>query len=521
MLLWGGFVFFDVLVSRSTRMSAPEFDTDVLLFSWVTSTTRYGFVVAGVLGVILFLPRVRIRWQDLETPPQLRWATIAFAATICWPFLTLSHNYYFGQGYLWDRFLLLALLFLTWFRPAAIFGVTTLCYLLMWQYSWPALGGPVFAHKQMSLEILTALMAWLTLRALRVQLRAVDLIMLWGILIAARYWSAGYAKLAMNWWEYTNVHHALIAAYAHGWLGWAQQSFVTGLAELIAKTEPWVQYAVMGFELSAIAMFLHKRVAVLVLLLAISFHFAVILLYGYIFWTWIVVDLIFIALLIRWPVDPFSAMSVAPRVALSSVLIAFSPSWTDATLLGWFDSSVSYSYRYTVHDKEGRQYSVSPRFFAPYDDRMTMSAFRNLSKDHAILTGPYGIVRSAELAKQLDDLETPEHLLTLQSEKPANFNEASSRRLENFLKRVFAVRNSEGPRYEWIRWLAPPAQFQSFLRADAHPPYDGSGTITRVTVGLVTSWYKDQTIHEVSRETVLDVAIPDDVPPIALKRASK
>lgn len=512
-LLWAVFVVLDIAISFSTRMDAAAFDTPVLLLAWAGNFSRFGIVVAIGLAVILLLPGTRRSWQQLDVPAPMRWASIVFALFGSWAFLTLSHNYYFDRSFMWDRLFLLICLIALWWRPGAIFGVTILCYLAMWQYSWPDLGGPVYAHKTIFFEIFTAVMAWLLLRALNVKLRAVDLIMLWGILIASRYWSAGYAKFSLNWWEYTNVHHALIASYAHGWLGWMQQETVVYLAELVRATEPWVEYGVLAFELAAIALFVHRKFAALVLLAAIVFHIAVVAVYGFIFWTWIAADLIFLALVFRWPDDPFKAMKLVPRLAVTSVLIAFAPFWNDSTLLGWFDSPLSYSFRYTVHDESGGRYSVSPRMFAPYDDIMTMSGFGYLSRNHAILTGPYGVVRDSSLARSLGEIDGPEAVDALQSGQPPPYIEASSNRMAHFLDRVFAVRNAGGARHDWIGWFAAPPQFLSYLGTGAYPAYDGSVKVTRVTVDLVTTWYKDQKIYEVRRDPVLDVAVGEVPPP--------
>lgn len=514
LVVFAVFVLFDTILARTTNMSATDFDTDVLFFRWITDTKDRGMFV-GLLVLALFcLPAIRCRWSDLEAPWALRTAIMAFAIAISWPFLTISYNYYFDQAYLWDRVLLLGLLTLSLWRPAMLFGVAALCYLLMWQYSWPALGGPVFAHKHLLLELVTAFLAWFVLRRLRFPTRPVDLVFLLGVIVAGRYWAAGYAKLQLEWLSYGNVHHALIAAYSHGWLGWLAESSVLSLAKLIAATEPWVQYGVIAFELAALAFFAHRKIATAILVLAVAFHLAVVVLYGFVFWTWIAADLILLWLLWKWPDDPISAVPAIPRIVVGCSLVATSPAWTDATRLAWFDSSLSYGFRYTLHDGNGAAYSVSPRFFAPYDDQMTMASFSYLVERHGTLAGPYGVVFSLAVAQQLDRAGSPQDVDALQSSKSPSYDPVRSQQFADFLRRSLAVWNTRGPQLTWLKMLAPPAQFQSFVGADGLPRFSGDAEISRATVDVVTSWYDGNQLHEVRREVLLDVNVPDTLPPL-------
>lgn len=216
-----------------------------------------------------------------------------------------------------------------------------------------------------------------------------------------------------------------LAAYAHGWRVSFQPSEIVNLARMIS----WFDFPMMGFVFlteSAFLFILWRRSLAVVLLSAIMmFHLGVFFLYGYLFWTWILLNAALVILLARdrHKISIFGR----PQLAISVVLIAFSSWWAHPSHLGWYDTRMTYTYRYEATGESGARYTIAPRFFEPYGDVFTMSNFGYLPTDHGMLVYPYGITTNRERAERTLQARTREEIFFLESEIGAKGSIRSAR----------------------------------------------------------------------------------------------
>ena len=117
-------------------------------------------------------------------------------------------------------------------------------------------------------------------------------------------------------------------------------------------------------------------------------YLGVFALYGFLFWTWILLDAALLVILVRdWRPRRMEIYSRG-HVMLSILLIGFASLWANPPHLGWFDTRLSYVYRLEAIGESGKRYALPPRFFAPYADLFTMASFGYLTESHGVLVGP-------------------------------------------------------------------------------------------------------------------------------------
>ncbi len=147
-LLLVTFVAFTTLVERLTHLPTAAYEQTspsielVKRVGWLAT-----FVLISATAVLAHLGRLLAPWDALQLGRELRLFVVLLGVGIAWPLVTAGHNFYFDQGYLADKVLLVALVPLTWWRPVFVFPLTVVAYLLLWQLGEPSLGGSIFAHK--------------------------------------------------------------------------------------------------------------------------------------------------------------------------------------------------------------------------------------------------------------------------------------------------------------------------------------------------------------------------------------
>jgi hypothetical protein len=102
------------------------------------------------------------------------------------------------------------------------------------------------------------------------------------------------------------------------------------------------------------------------------------------------------------------------RVALAALLVLTGSYWASPSTLGWYDTRLTYTYRYEVTGLSGKRYALPVRFFEPYGDVFTMANFGYLPTSHGMLVFPYGTTRISEIAKELNAATTPTEIFALE-----------------------------------------------------------------------------------------------------------
>ena len=377
-LLLGLFVALDYVIARATHLSAQSYGRPYLFLELLARLGALKLSLALiVLAVLVRYGRLLQPWGALEFGGRLRWFIVFLAALLAWPFSTYGYNFYFDQGHYADRALLVVLLALVWLRPVFIYPFVLLAYAVMWQLAEPvSIGGSVFAHKLQVLHVLNLFAAAFLLYAATGWNKTRDFLFLTCCLVAAAYWEAGLTKLKIDWLSYGHLYRLPLAAYAHGWLGFLDPEAVLGFARLLVWIDWPMRLIVLAIELGCLFFLWRRPLSAALLVAVVIFHAGVFALYGFLFWTWMLLDLALLVLLLRERRAERLGIYGRPQLLLSVLLIAAAAVWARPPQLGWFDTRLSYTYRFEAVGASGRHYPLPAQFFAPYEDAFTIAAFR-------------------------------------------------------------------------------------------------------------------------------------------------
>ena len=464
-----------------------------------------GYLVAALTIATVVLARFGAlfdAWQRLSSGKTLRIGICTLALTVAWPLVTYGYNHYFDQTHAIDRIAIVALFALTCWRPVFVLPFVAAVMAVMWQFAEPPLGGSIFAHKLQVLYPLMLFGAAFTLHAVTGQFPKRAFFVLLASMVAAAYWAAAWSKLGLDWTTSNQLHLIVPAAYNHGWLATLSASDIGQIAATLAPFDVWLQAIVMALEAACLVILIDRRLAVLLLAALAVFHTAVFVMYGFLFWTWIAVDCVLIALILRMRPRVFR-----PTTALIGVpLIALGSYWAHTPALGWLDTRVGYTYEVSATDANGQQWLLAPDYFAPYADTFTMQGFSYLSP-HAVLTGPYAVAHDHDLAVALNDVRDRAALEHLESGHPASRHEARAAGFARFVAEFVTNRNAGADRLAWQRWIAPPAQFWGGPRPrDDGAPVTGTPPpvpITEVAVTEIVTVFGERG-HEVLRRVEVE-----------------
>ncbi len=488
------------IVVRLTKIPAAAYFDPVLTISFFHYRGWWigALAIAGLVILLRFASLGR-PWQSFEHGHALRFFVLFACVLIAWPLTTLGSNPFFEQSYLTDKALLLGLLGLTAWRPAFILAFVPVAYLLLWQLEIPSLGGTILAHKLQVLHPLVLFGAFLILRSLVGGRKSQVFIFVTGCLIAASYWLPALGKLQIDWLQHVRLDLVPPAAHAHGWLAnWPDQK-IAELAEwLYPLRQPMAVFTLL-VEGAFLFFFFSRRIAILLLLGAILFHAGVFVIYGFNFWTWALLDIALLLLILRLPIDSMPKLFSSRTGLLAVLLIALGAYWAKPPKLGWHDTRLTYTFEVVAIAPDNERVVLRPTFFAPYDDVFTMTAFSYLSKSEPLLVGSYGVTRDGAMAdaiNQAQDLQDVEAL-----ERRFGVSKYDAQRAElfrQFVRQVATVRRERGQSIDFLSRLAPPAQFWGYRDA---PMPDGL-TAEMLNVELVTRIFEGQSIQELRRTVV-------------------
>jgi hypothetical protein len=475
----------------------------------VEQLRRQGWLRMSVVALAFILlaryGHLMATWADWKAGPELRIFVVVLSAAMVWPFATYGFNFLFDQGHYATRLMLLICLILLWWRPVFIFPLLALLYTVMGQLSVYPLGGSILAHKLQVLHVLNLFAAACLVRAVTANRRPDVFWFLSLCLVAGAYWVAFMAKMNIDWISYGKSYHALPAAYAHGWLSFLDAGRIVDIVHVLKPFDLILQLTVLVFEGGCLLILKDRRIAAALLAGLVLFHTGVFFLYGFLFWTWMLLDAALLTLLLsgrmRLPMDVFRGSNWI----VAMVLIASAGFWARPPVLGWFDTRVNYTYKVDAHFADGRRLQLAPQFFAPYEDVFTMASFGYLSASHPLLVGPYGVTSDRRVADALAEPTDSVELLNIeQALGTVRHNAARRENFESFMTRFIANRNLRGAVDSALYTLAPPRQFWSFEGTIV----DDRTPITAISVVERTSYFDDRRLQVVREEEVAHIKIP-------------
>jgi len=499
------FVAVNTIVERLTHLSVSSYHEP---FPAIELFRRLGWLLTLVIAVgVVVLARfghLLAPWENLEFGGKLRVFVVILAAGITWPLVTAGYNYYFDQGYAFEKVLLVALLPLVWWRPLFVYPMITVAYLLLWQLAEPSLGGSILPHKLQVLRALNLFAAAFVVYSVTGNRSARSFLVVLCCFVAAAYWLSALAKLNLAWLSEDQVHLIPLSAYAHGWLAFLPADRIVEISRQMMPFDGVLRIFVIAVEGLCLVLLWRRWLCFSLLVLMIVFHLGVFAIYGFLFWTWILLDAALLGLLIATTGKTGAAIFNWQTFAVSVVLIAFGAAWAKPPQLGWYDTPLTYTYRVEAIDEQGQVSHVHPRFFAPYDDVFTMSGFAFLVRDRAVLVNSYGVTRDRDVMRALMDSGDAAEVFEMeQMNDNIRHNEVISARLKEFLQRFIGNRAAGGERANWVRAIRAPQQFWSF-----RGEYPAASEISEVALVEVTSFYDGNELQDIRRRELVRFPLP-------------
>ena len=456
-------------------------------------------------------------WNALQAGREIRWLVIALTAAMAWGFGTYEYNFFFDQGHYLDRWLIIALVPLTYWRPFFIYPFLFLSFTIMWQFGQPPIGfGSIFPHKTQVLQVLNLFAAGFLIHAVTGSRRTDDFVVVGCCMIAAAYWVPAISKLELGWLNHGRLYHMPLAAYAHGWLAFLESQQIVEYALRIKPFDRLMLLFTIVFEAGFLVVLWRRTLTITLLSCAIIFHFAVFALYGYVMWTWVAINAVFAALLFR---DRMAAQFdiYRPRYFVASIiLIGFGAAWFKPSPLAWLDTQLTYTYRLEATGESGQRYDLPPAYFGPYAAIMTMGNFPYLVSGRGNLTGPYAVSRIRERADQLIPVTTSEQVFELEQQVAVRrYDPARAAMFSEFILRYVGNRQSNPERGRYLRLIGPPPQFLSHCRDNC---YRDQERIVSIDVVLVTMLFNGVALDTIRKENLMRIEIAGNREPATTYR---
>ncbi|MGB5346479.1 MAG: hypothetical protein WBN23_09970, partial [Woeseia sp.] len=499
LLLLCGFLLVDTLVLRAGRIAASGYHSPWLALALYQriGPVALALLVASLLCLLMYGGLAR-PWHAFQNGGLLRGFIVVLAAAIGWSLGTYSFNFYVDQAHLADRLALLVLVPLLWWRPGFIVPFVLLAPLLLWQFGYPELGGSIFPHKLQVLHVLNLFAAFFLLRCACGFVRSIEFFFLTACAIASAYWLPALGKFQIDWIEHVRLWLIPAAAATHGWLADAPAS--ADVIAILRSINLPLALAVLLLEAAFLLLLADRRIALVLLGFAALFHVGVFVAYGFLFWTWILLDIAFLIVIWKLRNAQFAAMRAPPPLLLSMLLIGLGTYWISPPKLAWHDTRLTYAFTVQAVTEDGRHWRLPGEYFAPYDDTITMMAFSYLVDEPGLLTSAYGVTDDASLADAINSARTLQDIEALEILRGAHRYDAQrAAQFYEFLRTFVSNKERHAGRLEWLSRWRPPPQFWGF-RGEYVP-----GTAKLVGLRIVfNTYFSDDLSHSLIRSRELN-----------------
>jgi hypothetical protein len=447
-------------------------------------------------------------WGELGHGRALRVLIGGLVLGFAWAFSTYDINLYFDRAHAADRVLLVVLAALVCWRPVFLVLFLPLLLAVCWQFDHP-LGDFSFTDKFAPLRVLLLFLGSFLWMAATGSRRTEAFVFTAGCLVAAHYWIPGLEKLQLGWLAHGSLHHLTLAAWENGWLIGLDAAQIADLARRLAGGEPLSMGFTIAAEAGALLFFWRRGVALALLAAWILLHLGIYATSGIFFWKWILLDAGLLVTLLALRGKPGAPIFGPGPLLLSVVLIAGAMYWCMPVRLGWFDTRLAYTYRYTVVGSRGGEYKAAASFFSPYDLRFAQNRFDFLTQQPALVS-TYGMTRDPNIAKLLMPVRTLAEVEQLESRLGrVRQDPKQAERFDGFMRRFFTAWNQREGRREVFSWK-PPLHIST---APREPAYHGQEPAAKLRVDRVTTLWDGEKLLELRTERVREIPIDPALSP--------
>jgi hypothetical protein len=407
----------------------------------------------------------RIGWDSIDSSGGLRWVAFSIGLTLFWSHGCYPYNLYFDQAHLFDRSMLLLLLFLGLRSP-----VLLLFFVVEVVISRSQLLHPIHSTTSIADELpirILAMMAgaavwngvhalWATTRgrdrsraaaadAFGARIPTTALIYAVLCLVGAYYSFAGYAKLEIgdsifDWIRSARLENLFIAAHLNGWHASLSGPALFRIADHIASLSIFIAAATVVVELGMLFILAHRWFTAGIVAAVVSMHLGIVVMTGIFFWKWLLVDCALAFWLWLRRGDRSLARMYSPALCVLSIVLIFALNGLFGTnKFTWWNTRWESVTEVEGVGADGSVYRIDPHDFHPYmlldfidpegAERKTIVYGMTIDQDFA------ESIQSAR-PRQLQSFVRRARDTSLDSDRPRD-----ERAVADFMRRTFRSRN--------------------------------------------------------------------------------
>ena len=441
-------------------------------------------------------------WTALSDGGALRAVVglIVFLAT--WLVATHDYNLFYDQGHALDRLILIALAALTYYRPVFVLPLVVMLLGVFHQFSYPLGNNPSWTELDLFLRALLLFVAVFTAYVVTGKRGAPTYFLLLCCLIASCYWGSGLGKLRLNWISHPHLDLLPLEAYANGWLAFLDPATIVSISQRVSVVTLPLMLFTLAVEWGAPLLLWRRSFTIAWLGGCIAFHLGIFAFTGMFFWKWMILE----GALIGYFLRQRGARFTRTHFVLSLILICGSPFWFKPVNLSWYDTRLTYVYRFAGEGESGTLYRLGPHDFTPYRDLFTLRPFSFLSP-YPQLTGLWGITDDRDLAEKLVSLSTAEEVFALERDVGESaYDPGRTQVFEQFIRRFVGAHNARRSKAFWLSGLKPPPHLWSHSEGDGFPVHE---SITKVVVDhQVTVLYSGRDLVDIRERRIREIEIP-------------
>jgi hypothetical protein len=312
--------------------------------------------------------------------------------TLAWDYAGYSYNYYFDQSHVWDRWLLILLMFGTLRSPLVIPIFVIEIIVSRAQFSHP-INAVTPIGDELSIRLLGIVVGCALWNALLDGLKTIQSGPRFGILDGRRlpariqtqsmvysvlcligfyYAFAGLGKLMLganfsDWLMFSHMENLFVASHPNGWLNDLPEARVLELAQVVRALHFPIAITTLAIELGMALILLRQRGTLLLLAVVSSMHLGIVVTSGIIFWKWMALDLaLLVWLWLRRNDERVRRMYSTSGFVLSLVLIGGMSIGLDNHYFAWWNTKWIQLNEIEVIDESGKTYLVDFADFSPY-----------------------------------------------------------------------------------------------------------------------------------------------------------
>lgn len=447
------------------------------------------------------------RWRDWEHGAALRVLIGVIAGIGAWTVVSYGTNPFFGQAYLTDRVLLLALFAVVLWRPAGILPFVVLLIALVGQLDHPLPDHP-WLQMNLVIRVLVLFAATHLLGVIRGVRNVETFLLVLCCLIAVNYWWSGQGKLRIGWIQHRHLNLLILGAYATGWLTHFSPEAIVRASNALSPLNTPLMLFTLVVEWGAVLLLWRRWSLVGFLFCAAALHTGIFAFTGMLFWKWIVIEVALLWFLLSGQRVKRLPIFTRAHFATSVLLILGCRVWVQGQDLSWYDTPLTYTVRLSGIGASGTTYAIPTWDTAPYSDMFFLAPFRYLTADPQLTSSMGAAGPPHALADSLLNAESAEAVLAIEHAAPATA--VDSAKAEDFDRLVASIAshlNRKGSEESWTRVLRAPPYLWSFPRRD-EVVFASQERLVQVAVDVVLTYYDGTTLEDIERRRVRTIDVP-------------